>query len=254
MLLGGDVVLTEIQEHADIEMLAIDPLHLVRLTGYLGGHIRQAMVPGLGKQPLQIQRLRRGQVYVHIRTAAIPPGGGAEARGTACQGVGNGLDHIGGGGLALGAGDADKGQAVGGLVVEPAGRQALRLAHIRHPDAGDIHPGKVCLRQGAHGPPAPGHFQVFRLEAIALADKQVAGPGLTGIVADAGDGGVPVCRGRQQPMLPQQHLQGADLFHRCSFFQGVHFIFSFQSDIPQKGLAAVGVMGCSAAPAGSRTE
>ena len=32
VLLGGDVVLAEVQEHPDVEVLAIDPLHLIRLA------------------------------------------------------------------------------------------------------------------------------------------------------------------------------------------------------------------------------
>ena len=221
VLLGGDVVLAEIQEHADVEVLAIDPLHLIRLAGYLGGHIRQAVIPGLGKQPLQVQGLRRGQMGVHVRASAVASGGGAEAHGPARQGVGDGLDHIGGGGFPLGAGDADKGQAVGGVVVKPPGRQALGLADVGDPDAGDVHPGKVRLRQGADGSLPPGHGQILRLEAVALADKQVAVPGPAGIVADTGDGRVPGRRGRQQIILPEQVLQIAGLFHRCSFFRGL---------------------------------
>ena len=232
VLLGGDVVLTEVQEHPDVEVLAIDPLHLIRLAGYLGGHIRQAVIPGLGKQPLQVQGLRRGQMGVHVRASAVASGGGAEAHGPARQGVGDGLDHIGGGGFPLGAGDADKGQAVGGIVVKPPGRQALGLADVGDPDAGDVHPGKVRLRQGADGSLPPGHGQILRLEAVALADKEVAVPGPAGIVADTGDGRVPGRRGRQQIVLPEQVLQIAGLFHRCSFFRGAYFILSFQSEMP----------------------
>ena len=158
---------------------------------------------------------------VHVRAAAVASGGGAEAHGPARQGVGDGLDHIGGGGFPLGAGDADKGQAVGGIVVKPPGRQALGLADVGDPDAGDVHPGKVRLRQGADGSLPPGHGQILRLEAVALADKEVAVPGLTGIVADTGDGRVPGRRGRQQIVLPEQVLQIAGLFHRCSFFRGL---------------------------------
>ena len=145
VLLGGDVVLAEIQEHADVEVLAIDPLHLIRLAGYLGGHIRQAVIPGLGKQPLQVQGLRRGQMGVHVRASAVASGGGAEAHGPARQGVGDGLDHIGGGGFPLGAGDADKGQAVGGVVVKPPGRQALGLADVGDPDAGEAISGPLFI-------------------------------------------------------------------------------------------------------------
>ena len=33
-------------------------------------------------------------------------------------------------------------------------------------------------------------------------------------------------------VLPEQVLQIAGLFHRCSFFRGAYFILSFQSEMP----------------------
>ena len=77
VLLGGDVILAEIQKYADVEMLAVDPLHLIGLAGHFGSHVVQAVIPRLGKEPLEVERFRRGEMGVHIGASAVAAGGGA---------------------------------------------------------------------------------------------------------------------------------------------------------------------------------
>ena len=170
------MVLTEVQEHPDVEVLAIDPLHLIRLAGYLGGHIRQAVIPGLGKQPLQVQGLRRGQMGVHVRASAVASGGGAEAHGPARQGVGDGLDHIGGGGFPLGAGDADQGQLPVRVAEEISRHKGQGPAGVRNKDI-----GQPLHRVGGHGAcraPLPGLGRVIVAVGVGSVDghEHLAGP------------------------------------------------------------------------------
>ena len=123
-------------------------------------------------------------------------------------GVHDGLEVVGRGGLALGAGDAGDLQRPGGVAVGPVGQQAHGL-----PDVGDLDAGQGHLRVGrladvGKGPLPHGVPQVLGLELRPLADKQGVGDHHFGVAGHqrhraggvGGQGGVV----RQQLVAEQQ--------------------------------------------------
>ena len=98
--------------------------------------------------------------------------------------------HIGGGGLALGAGDSDGGQLLGG-VAEPGGAQLCQsqtaVGHLQHGDVG----GHLHIMLNDHnGSPLGGHvgqIAVAVADGAHYADKDAARLHLAGVIYQCGN-------------------------------------------------------------------
>ena len=175
VLMGGDVVRPDVQEDAVAEMLTVGAMHLVGLAADLGGDDGQLMCPGLGEELLHLQRFRGGEMGGDYLAAHVVLHTGEQTGLLPGDGLHDGVGHIGGGGFALGAGDAHQGEGVRGVVVEPLGCQALGLAHVTDQQGGERAVRLHLLGHVAHGAGLLRFEQVFGLEAVALADEQVSG-------------------------------------------------------------------------------
>ena len=105
------MVQADVQEAGGGEAGAQGAVVLQRLAGHLHGEVGDAGRHRVGKVPLEIQGLRRGEVGLEALRAVVGVDGGDDAalrpallRQILIQDI---LQIIGGGGLALGAGDAD---------------------------------------------------------------------------------------------------------------------------------------------------
>ena len=236
MLPLADMVGADVQKYAEIKVLAVDAADLIGLTGDLRGGNAQSVVADQGQHTLEIQGFRRGQVGQLCITAHIVLHTAEQPRAAAGHGIHHLMGHAGGGGLALGAGDTDEGQGSGGMIVEPLRRQALGLAHIGNRQAGESRAFDGLGRHVANGTALGGHLQIFRLEAVALADEQIAGLDLTGVVGNAGKG-YGGNGGIVEKIVPAQLLrQGLCIFH-------VRFLLILGMGCQQWGITAHMVSG-----------
>lgn len=218
MLDGGDVVQADVQEAGGGEAGAQGAVVLQRLAGHLHGEVGDAGRHRVGKVPLEIQGLRRGEVGLEALRAVVGVDGGDDAalrpallRQILIQDI---LQIIGGGGLALGAGDADDRQEPGGMAVVPVGQGGHHLAHVGHQDAGQIHGRVGGLAHIGHRAPLGGLGQIGLLEVGALAQKESAGDHLLAVAGDQGDG-----LGQVQPLGQRSGQLG--LQQGAVFAQGV---------------------------------
>ena len=215
---GGDVVQADVQEAGGGEAGAQGAVVLQRLAGHLHGEVGDAGRHRVGKVPLEIQGLRRGEVGLEALRAVVGVDGGDDAalrpallRQILIQDI---LQIIGGGGLALGAGDADDRQGPGGMAVVPVGQGGHHLAHVGHQDAGQIHGRVGGLAHIGHRAPLGGLGQIGLLEVGALAQKESAGDHLLAVAGDQGDG-----LGQVQPLGQRSGQLG--LQQGAVFAQGV---------------------------------
>ena len=171
-----------------------------------------ACVPHLGKEPLHLKGLRRGplrgqdlaadHVLVGADEAYLGPGRLLQDR----------LEQVRGGGLAVGAGNGHHGHSVRRMAEVVGPHLCQGPAGIRHLDIGHLRPLRHILAQ--HRRRAGGRRLADKRMAVhgkALhGNKQIAGFGSPGIIADAADFQVRVRRGGQYGNSPQQLFQ----FHR----------------------------------------
>ncbi len=143
VLNGGDVVVADVEKAGGGKVGAQGAVVLQRLAGHLHGEVGDPRRHRVGKVPLEIQGLGGGQVGLEALHPVVGVDGGDDAalrpallRQVLVQDI---LQIIGGGGLALGAGDADDRQEPGGMAVVPVGQGGHHLAHVGHQDAGQIH-------------------------------------------------------------------------------------------------------------------
>ncbi len=207
VLAGADVVRGQVQEHSGVEGEAVQALELHGLGGCLQHHIGAPGVGHLPQGPVEGDGLGGGVGAVgqlfppDVRPqgadhAGLVPGGGQDVP-----------DHVGGGGLALCAGDGDEGQIVPGAAVELGGQQGQGGPGIVHGGAGDA----LGQGRGAHhggGAPIQGLGDVgAAVGAVAgQGGEQGAGgrlPGVAGELADLGILGAGPAQGGQQ--LGQLH-------------------------------------------------
>ena len=135
MLAGAaDVVRVQVGEYAHLEMDAGDPVHHQALAGDLHHHAVAPCGQHLAEHFLQLVAFRGGidqrPVYSRVGHAV-----GADDAALVAARVHHGMDHVGGGGLALGAGHADGDQLFGGPAEVVAGEQRQRPAaafHLHH--------------------------------------------------------------------------------------------------------------------------
>ena len=139
VLAGADVVGREIRKDADVVVDARHAIHHEALTGHLHQSRIAARVQKLPEGLLQLVAFRGGVGGVLVASHIVDAVGADHAHLAAC-GLQHALDHVGGGGLALGAGDADHGHPAGGIAEEIAAHEGQRIAaalHLQHSDAGD---------------------------------------------------------------------------------------------------------------------
>ena len=140
------------------------------------------------------------------------------------------MGHIGGGGFALGAGDAHQGEGIGGPVIEPLGRQALGLAHIADDEGGERAARLLFLGHIAHGAGLPGFEKVLGFEAVALADKQVTGGNCAGVIAETQELHIPAGAGTQKAGGVENGLQRIGVLHKRNLL--FHTGLSGKLDLP----------------------
>ena len=145
VLQRADVVLADVEEHSQVKINPIHPVQLVRLGGNLHRQKGQAAVPGLRKVPLQVRGLGGGQVRLVLLGAGVHLDGGehraflgVQLRVAAAAGIEDMLHKVGGGGLALGSGQADQPEVFVGFSIKGDGDQAHRFADVADQDAGNL--------------------------------------------------------------------------------------------------------------------
>ena len=215
---GADVIGGDVEECARVKGQSIDPLHLVRLGGHLHHQILHAVIDGFAHHAESIHRFGGGQIGFHVRAAvqAIVHRG-EQCRLAVAIGAQHGLHEVGGGGLALGAGDADDRERILRTVIEFGGQQAHGLARVVDDQTGGagrggiLGFGHVCGESGG-----VDAVQIFGLEP-ALAAQERAGLHLARVIGDGGERHVgagdvrriigpqiPLNDLTQQMVLPQQ--------------------------------------------------
>ena len=162
-----EVVLGQVGEDGRLEPGAVDPVQGQAVAGHLHGRRLHAGVGHLGQQPLEVGGLGGG-VDGRPAFVADPDLDRAEHPGDAAGGPEDRLQHVGGGGLAVGAGHPDQVEAARG-VVEERGRQRGQGV----PDVADDQLGGFQVQ-------GPLHAQGGRAGVEGLAGQVVAvdpGPG-----------------------------------------------------------------------------
>ena len=194
---GANVVGVQVGEHAHLVADARHPVHHQPLAGHLHHAGVAARVGQLAQNALQVVAFGGGVVQV-IVVVGIVDAVCADHAHLVAAGLQHRLDHVGGGGLALGAGHADHGHLPGGVtevgggqhghgVAGVAGLEDGHLGHGRH-DVG----GQIVLDD--QRPCALGDYIRRKLVAVPLGahntDKQTARGHLAGVIVDVGDLGI----------------------------------------------------------------
>ena len=208
----GDVVLPDIEKHRAGQLHPNHPAVLEGLAGHLHGQIVRPRRHRVPEVALEIQRLRRGQLGGPALHPVVGDDGGQQGALPVAlsgqPGIHDGLDIIGRGGLALGAGDAGDPQRPGGMAVGPVGQEAHGLPDIGDPDAGQGDGGILPLADIGEGPLFHSGAEVLLLKFDPLADKEGVGDDQLGVTGHQGHrvGQVGGQRGRvrQQSMAEQE--------------------------------------------------
>ena len=209
MLQRADVVLRQIEEQAGGKRHPIDTLLLVRLRGNLHGKVPDAVGEGIGKALLQLQRFRGGEMRFGALAAGIHFHGGKNSGAPSQRDIQNAFDEVRGGGFALGAGQADEGELLGGAAVVFRRQHRKRPAGIADQQGGG---GRriTLLRQIAGGALLQRALQVFGAEVQPLADEKRAGSDVPAIVGNGGEDQLLRAAGRlQQQAVGLQRRPGA---------------------------------------------
>ena len=201
------MVLGQVGEDAHIVMHAVDPVQSQGVGRDLHHHMGAARVPHPGEEPLKLKGLRRGPFRGQgLRSNHILVG--ADQSHLLSPGLQNGLEKIGGGGFAVGAGDTQHDHGRRRMAEEIGARHRQSPAGIRHLDIRDIalrHPLAQHRRRATlhgladeivavHGEAGHGH-------------KQVPRPRLPRIVADIGNLQLQVRRGGENVQAPEQFTE-----------------------------------------------
>ena len=208
-LVEVQVVLGQVGKDAHGEADAIHPLQKQRVGGGLHHHVGAAGGAHPGEQLLKLQGLRRGALRGDHLVADHVLVGADEAHLGPQLLLQHGFQQVGGGGLAVGAGDGHHGHVVRGMAVVIGRHHRQGLAGIRHLDIGDA---GVLRRPLAH------HRRGARrrgLADIGVAVGGEAGHGHEhvprrrgpGVVADAGDLRLRIRRGGQGREPRQKFFQ-----------------------------------------------
>ena len=185
VLNGGNVVVPNVEKGGGGKGDAQGAVVLQRLAGYLHHQIFHAGGAGVGKVPLQLQGLGGGEVGLEALHPVPGVDGRDDAAGLPLRGqvlVQDMFQVVGGGRLALGAGETDDFQMPGGVVVVFCRQWGHGPPHVLDQDAGKVRRGIGRLADVGKGPPADGVRQVLRLEVGPLTEKQGTGDGFPGVV------------------------------------------------------------------------
>ena len=191
------VVLSQVGEHTHVVMHPVDPVQGQGVGGDLHDHVGAAGVPHLGEEPLDLEGLRRGALRGdHLRADHVLVGADQPHLGPGLL-LQNGLEEVGGAGLAVGAGDGCHGHGCGRVAEEVGADHRQAPAGVLHLDIGDGPVRRGLLtdhRGGAGGGRLPDEGVAVHGKA-PHGHKQVAGLCGAGVVADVGDLQIQVCRG-----------------------------------------------------------
>ena len=210
------MVLGEVGEDAHRVVDAVDPVLKEGVGGGLHHHVGAAGVRHPAEEGLELQGFRRGPLRGHDLPADHILVGADEAH-LGPPPLQNGLEKIGGGGLAVGAGDGHHGHLPGGMAVEVRSQDGQRPPGVFHLDIGNGLLGNALAEDDG----GPGGFG---LSDVGVAVRRIAGDGheelprlyLPGIVADAGDVSLQIGGGGKDLDARQQIFQ----LHGVSSFPG----------------------------------
>ena len=208
-LVEVQVVLGEIGEDAHGEADAVHPLQKQGVGGGLHHHVGAAGGAHPGEQLLELQGLRRGALRGDRLAADHVLVGADEAHLGPRLLLQDGLQQIGGGGLAVGAGDGHHGHVVRRMAVPVGGHHRQGLAGVRHLDIGD---GGILRRPLAHHRRGarrrgPADIGVTVGGKAGHGHEHVPGRRGPGVIADMGDLRLRVRRGGQRRQPCQKILQ-----------------------------------------------
>ena len=131
------VVLRQVGKRRDGEGRAPRALQIERVRADLHGHRVATLVAHAREQLLQIRRFGRGMRGFLVHAAHANAHGSDDARALAGH-LRDMLHQVGGGGLAVRAGDAHQRQVLGRMVVEVRRRNGHGLARVLHHDLRDV--------------------------------------------------------------------------------------------------------------------
>ena len=179
------MVLGEVCKHARLIVDAVHPVQGQGVGGDLHHHMGAARIPHLGEEPLELKGLRRGALRGEGLLADHVLIGADQTHLGPRRLLQNGFQQVGGGGLAVGAGDPDHGHALGGVSKEVGPHRRQSPAGIRHLDIGDIPLRRLLAqhrrRAGLHG--LSDEIVSVRRKA-GHGHKQSAGSHRPGVIAD----------------------------------------------------------------------
>ena len=206
-LVEVQVVLGQVRKDAHSVMDAVHPVQEQGVGGGLHHHMGAAARAHLGQQSLQFKGFRGGALRGEDLLADHVLVGADESH-LGPQGLlQDGLEQVGGGGLAVGAGDGHHGHRVRGVAVEIGAHHRQGAAGIRHPNIGNVLPrgffAQHRRRAGLHG--LADEIMAVHSKAVHC-HKQIAGPGLTGVIAHMGNVRLQVRRGFQNVQSLQKFL------------------------------------------------
>ncbi len=185
------VVLGQVGEDGHVVAGTRHPAQGQRVAGHLHGRGGDSALGHRGQQRLQVSGLGGGELAGQ-QVRADPGLHPADQAGHVAGHPQPGLDQVGGGGLAAGAGHADQPQPLGRVTVDPAGDLAepgpgvVDHEHRHSGGGGPLPPvrvGKDGHRTRAHG--GGGEFGPVH-PAAGQRRVQIAGPHRPGVVGDAG--------------------------------------------------------------------
>ena len=191
---GADVVGGQVGKDAHVVVDAGHPVHHQALAGNLHHHRVTAGLHKGVEDLLQLIALGSGVGSV-LMVAHVVDAVGADHSHLAARSLQNAADHVGGGGLALGASDADHGHLPGGVAEQVGAHQGHGIAaalHLQDGDPGQAGQVDVVLDHngcGALGGAVGGIVMAVPLGAHN-ADKQGPGSGFPAVVDNVGDLGV----------------------------------------------------------------
>jgi hypothetical protein len=141
VLAGADVVRRKVREDADVVVDARHAVHHQALAGHFHQRHITACIHELAEGLLQLVAFGGGVCGLLMASHEIDAVGADHAHLFA-GGFQHALDHVGGGGLALGAGDADHGHLPGRVAEEVAAHQRHGIAAVLHLHNGHVRHGR----------------------------------------------------------------------------------------------------------------
>ena len=187
-----EVVLSEIGEDGGLEGEAVGALLVEGVGGDFHGAAAAAVGAHFGEELLDFQAFRGGVGGGDLGAAEVVEDGAEEA-GAELAGVHQVVDDEGGGGFAIGAGDASDFELASGVVVEGGGGLGEGDAGVADVDPGDFGIGRGGLFReddGGTGFDGGGDEAIAVGVGAAQGEEGGAGGDGTGVVGDGFDGSI----------------------------------------------------------------